>query len=176
MRAYTRSSGAFSHLMRGFSHPFVAVSMGIIAATILVLLAAFELYTGLSTLQASLIQSILDRMGLWTLRLEPWTILVSKDHVITIILTRECIGIYSLTVYSLLVLTTPGRRGADKAMWLAGGSALLFTANILRIAASAVVGAEAGVFWFRVFHDVLGSAFMLGTVIALLVDWLHRTK
>ncbi len=175
MRTSTRSSGSLDTIFKGFSHPFAAIGLGIIAATVLVLLAAFELYTGLSTLQASLIQSILEGMGLWTLRLEPWTILVSKDHVITIILTRECIGIYSVTVYSLLVLTTPGRRGADKAMWLAGGSALLFTANILRIAASAVVGAEAGVFWFRVFHDVLGSAFMLGTVIALLVDWLHRT-
>ncbi|MEM0213943.1 MAG: exosortase/archaeosortase family protein [Ignisphaera sp.] len=94
--------------------------------------------------------------------------------VVTIILTEECIGIYSIIAYALFVLIVPTVSLKNKLRGLAMGCSVLFLANIVRIMTSGVLGVLYGFLAFRFFHDVVGGGLMIILVTVIWVDWVYR--
>jgi len=94
-------------------------------------------------------------------------------HVITLVLLPSCTGVYAITTFLILISLTPAPQGTNRIRALALGMAILFTANILRIAIAGIVGIELGYNAFMIFHEIFGGAAMLLISATLWLDWLY---
>ncbi|RLG73779.1 MAG: hypothetical protein DRO23_08195 [Thermoprotei archaeon] len=99
-----------------------------------------------------------------------------EKHIITIVLTVLCLGVFSMIVFSLFVLLVPAIPWYEKLRGLSIGNPILFFANIVRIWVSGVIGVELGSAIFKIVHDVFGAGFMIFLVATLWLDWMYRTS
>ncbi|BES81930.1 exosortase/archaeosortase family protein [Pyrodictium abyssi] len=126
-------------------------------------------------LEADMIMVVLGAVGVKALSTAPGTVAIIGDReVVTLVLTDECIGVYSLAVYAGLVLLTPLAGSRNKAYALSFGLPLLFLINTARIALAGLVAAHLGGPWFRIIHDVVGSSTMLLAVTLIWLRWISR--
>ncbi|HID42044.1 MAG TPA: exosortase/archaeosortase family protein [Pyrodictium sp.] len=127
-------------------------------------------------LEADIIVAVLGAVCIKTLSTAPGTVTIIGDkEVVTLVLTDECIGVYSLAVYAGLVLLTPLISSRDKAYALSFGLPFLFLLNTVRIAFAGLIGAYMGGPWFRIAHDVVGGGIMVVAVTLTWLDWVRRS-
>lgn len=150
--------------------------IGFILANIVMYLALTLLARSLIIAEKEIMMHTYTFMGIRVLE-SAWNALIiwsPGKHVVTIILTEECIGIYAIIAYALFVIIVPAVSLRNKLKGLAIGCSILFLGNIARIMVAGVVGVEQGFIAFRFFHDVIGGGFMIVLVAALWVDWVYR--
>jgi len=92
----------------------------------------------------------------------------------TVRIVLECTALHPMLIYSAFVLAQPGTVESTLAGLLAG-CGMLFTVNILRIAAVTVVGARWPLF-FEISHVYLGQIIMLLLVVVAAQVWLYISR
>jgi exosortase H (IPTLxxWG-CTERM-specific) len=88
-----------------------------------------------------------------------------------VLIVTECTALYSVMLFSALLLAAPATLKARLA-GLAAGAALLGSVNILRIAAVVAVGSVNPAL-FEIVHVYLGQVVMMLTVVAAALVWLR---
>jgi exosortase/archaeosortase family protein len=168
----SRRTGVFDNDFTRF-----LIVLGILQAVIMIVLMASSVF--LTKLYVDLMERIYKSLGLLALRTAWNGLLIKGFRIVTIIITNECLGIYSVLLFITLILVTPRVRVHDRFKALLIYTPVLLLANLARIIVSGVVGAIFGYQAFRFVHDAIGSFLMLLLVAFLWIEWLytihHRT-
>ncbi|WP_440058967.1 hypothetical protein ACSU1N_04010 [Thermogladius sp. 4427co] len=151
---------------------FVLALVTAIAATYFIVIFYYRL---LVEFEISLLDTLLRLSGVNVLQ-SYWNALIVYGgyNVVTLVLTPDCIGVYSVVVFTLFVLATPRVPRLDRLKEVLVGGLALFLFNIARIWASGFLGARYGLVVFRLFHDYMLGGLMLVAVAMLWVEWLER--
>lgn len=168
MRGYTKSERAAFFRKTFTGIVLASIAMYVLLATLASWIIAVEkevmVYVYRFVLRMMVLEPSQEAMIIW----------FPGKNVVTIVLTEECIGIYSIIVYALFVLIVPSVSAKNKLRGLAIGCTVLFLANIVRIMASGILGVLYGFAAFRFFHDVIGGGMMVIITAILWVDWVYR--
>ncbi len=178
MRDTIETKGDGGYRVRWASSVFIKTLVGILVATAISYLFIFVLYRDFIPIEKYLMEVIYSSLGFVTVDAN-WNsliIYVPGKHIVTIVLTNECVGVYPIIIYCVLVAITPSLPIKEKLRGTLVGAPILFLANIVRIMASGVVGVEAGLPAFRFMHDFVGAGMMLLLTVTLWIDWIYRTS
>ena len=124
----------------------------------------------------SSLRLLYETTGYGTIKSSWNSIIVYKPglNVVTLIITKQCLGVYAPIAYGLFVLVTPLTTGKERALEILKGSAVLYSFNIVRIYTAGLVGVGMGYKMLRFYHDIVGAIMTILLVVVMWVLWLRR--
>ncbi len=130
----------------------------------------------LTRAELRLVSLLVEASGLHALAAGYDTLIVyGGRHVVTVVLTPACSGIYAATAFAVSAAVLPGVGWRQRLSAVAVYAPTVLAANVVRVFAAAAIGAANGPAAMRIFHDYVGSAFFLVLYAVLWVDWLYRS-
>ncbi|MCE4613375.1 MAG: exosortase/archaeosortase family protein [Desulfurococcales archaeon] len=159
----------------GSSYSYTSV-LSFIGLATLVVSAVFLLEAVLVEVLVSVLRALFEATGYGAIESSWNSIIVYKPelNVITLIITKQCLGVYAPIAYSLFVLLTPLSTRREKAVEILKGSLVLYSFNIARIYTAGLVGVNMGYKMLRFYHDIIGAIITILLVVVMWVLWLRR--
>lgn len=130
------------------------------------------LYNILSAYEARQVAFILSVIGINAM-VSGNNVIIWNSHPLTLLITSECSGIFTLMVFLSLVLATPKLGLRKKVSVLSYGIPIIYLANIVRISLAAVFGLNFGEEALFVIHTIIGTLLLLAIVALLWLDWMY---